>query len=99
MPRRIRLCCAVGHAQLAAEGLEQPQIDIKADRDDTGFDVGNRRLGRSCCRGELFLREIAGLAARTQSSACLPQAADAGWGQTVHVDVYSPCAIRLEYPL
>jgi hypothetical protein len=42
MPGRIRLCCAAGHAQFAAEGFKQPQIDIKADRDDTGFNVGNR---------------------------------------------------------
>lgn len=93
MPGRTRLCCAGGHAQLAAEGLEQPQIDIKAHRDDTGLDVGNRRLGRACRLGELVLREVAGLAARAQSGTCLPQAADAGWGQTVHADVYSPCAI------
>lgn len=63
------------------------------DRDGAGLNVGNRRLGRSCRLGELFLREVACLAARAQSGTCLPQAADAGWGQTAHADVYSSCAI------
>ena len=37
---------AISHQQICAKGFQQAQVDIEADRDDTGLDIGD---GRLCC--------------------------------------------------